>query len=552
MLQRNRHNKDASPTTTAEFITMFRKATLTLIALSLSSTVFAQSRFRPKADAKPAADAMPLTKLSPAKIRPNQCVLTYRIGTQSPECQAHFDQGLGYFYSYVWMEAARSFETATKYDPDCAIAWWGLSRAMEEWKGGHMEALKKAQTLLPKASDRERRLITARLQLKGLVGTFDKEEGKKNAASRTLDELLSLYEDDEEAWFARAKLAGDGRPGPLSGEGRIPEIPYYKALLRINPLHPGANHELVHIYEGTKRPALGWTHAERYIKSSPGIPHAWHMQAHLAMRLGRWDHTADRSWKAVELEKQYHQEMNVRPRDDHQFDHHMETLTKALIHDGRFREARQIKSEAQSYGFRHWPVWFRLHLAERDWDEASKIVELTRKNDKNNAAYLAALLYLAQNDPERAQPEIEVLKQAKLARRFNQQLESRLWEVQGIFLCQCGAADEGLKLLERCVQKTKDDYNHHAWGNGAYYMEQWGASALACGKYEVAEEAYLEALAHDAGSAKAALGMQTLCEKQGRTEEAARYAALARKFWRHAEVQHFDELKSTCGGRAAN
>src|SRR5262245_3506395 len=58
-----------------------------------------------------ASDKLPIAGLAPAKIRPNQCLLTYRISTQSKDCQAHFDQGLGYLYSYVWMEAARSFET---------------------------------------------------------------------------------------------------------------------------------------------------------------------------------------------------------------------------------------------------------------------------------------------------------------------------------------------------------------------------------------------------------------------------------------------------------
>ena len=67
----------------------------------------------------------------------------------------------------------------------------------------------------------------------------------------TIDELLTLYDDDQEAWFARAKLsenAGD----------RTAAVPFYKALLRINPVHPGASHELVHYYELSKRPALGW------------------------------------------------------------------------------------------------------------------------------------------------------------------------------------------------------------------------------------------------------------------------------------------------------
>jgi tetratricopeptide (TPR) repeat protein len=493
------------------------------------------------AQEKPKDEQLPLCKLPPAKVRPNLCLLSYRVSTRSPECQQHFDQGLGYFYSYVWMEAARSFETAARHDPDCAMAWWGLSRALEEWKGGvHMDALRKAQALLPKASDRERRLITARLQLKGLVPNFTADADRRKAAVKTLDELISIYEDDEEAWFARAKLA----------EWGVPQILFYKALLRVDPLHPGAHHELVHIYEGTQRPALGWVHAEGYIKSSPGIPHPWHMQAHLAMRLGRWDATTDRSWKAAELERQYHREMGLKPRDDYQFDHHLETLTKALIHDGRFREAREIKSEAWADGYRHWPVWFRLHLAERDWDEALKVVDHYRKSDKYTAAYMAALVYLTQNNPDRAKPEVEVLQGATVMRRLNQQVEMRLWEVQGLLQCQTAAADDGLKLLKRCVDKTKDDYSHHSWGEGAYYMEQWGTAALAAGKCDVAEEAFLEALAHDAGSAKAALGMQLLCEKQGRAEEATRYAALAHRCWRHAEVQHFDGLRTACGGRA--
>src|SRR4051794_38718582 len=160
---------------------MSRTAAVLAAALALS----------PAAAQEKKDDLLPLTKLPPARVRPNQCLLTYRVSTRSPECQAHFDQGLGYFYSYVWMEAARSFETAARYDPDCAMAWWGLSRAVEEWRGtNHMDALRKAQELLPKASDRERLLITARLQMKKLVGEFANDAERKQSATRTLDELL--------------------------------------------------------------------------------------------------------------------------------------------------------------------------------------------------------------------------------------------------------------------------------------------------------------------------------------------------------------------------
>jgi hypothetical protein len=46
------------------------------------------------------ADAkLPLTGVAPAKIHPNLCLVKYRISTGSPECQAFFDQGLGFYYS---------------------------------------------------------------------------------------------------------------------------------------------------------------------------------------------------------------------------------------------------------------------------------------------------------------------------------------------------------------------------------------------------------------------------------------------------------------------
>jgi tetratricopeptide (TPR) repeat protein len=490
------------------------------------------------APAAPPADAkMPMTGLGPAKLVPGLCSLHYRVTTASPECQAFFDQGLGYQYSYVWMEAARAFETATRHDPNCALAWWGLSRALAEWhRGDANAAAKKADVLKDHASHREQQLILARLQERGLVPGLNGVEPRYQAAIQTIDSLIALYDDDQEAWFYRGQLAARGQ---LFG-GTPASTPFYKALLRINPLHPGANHELLHHYENIQRPALGWVHAEHYIESSPGIPHPFHMQAHLATRLGRWDKTSDRSARAVELERAYHKAMNVKPTEDHQFPHHLEILTLSLIHDGRFREARAIKDEAWGYGYRNWLPWFRLDLAERDWAEALKVVDQFRKSDKVMAAYLAALVYLKKGEPDRALPEVHVLQEAYRQRKNDRQLEFRLWETQGLLLCQTGDADGGLKLLAKTVERSKSDYSHHAWGNGAYYMEAWGTAALRCGRDDVAEEAFLEALAHDPGSVRGALGMQILCQRHGRNEEADRYATLARRCWRHAEVCSFD------------
>lgn len=470
---------------------------------------------------------LPLTKLAPAKLKPDLCLLRYPITTRSPICQAYFDQGLGFLYSYVWMEAARSFETAARHDPDCALAWWGLSRAIEKWgKGQHTEALKKAQELMGKASHVENLLIKARLQEKGMWTGVTPENRRKEAA-KTIDELLTLHEDDEEGWFARAQLA----------EGKYANIPYYKALLRINPLHPGAHHELVHIYENTQRPALGWKHAEGYIQSSPGQWHAYHMQAHLAMRIGKWEKTTDRSAHAIEIERAYHAEMGIKPNEDWQYSHHLETLLISLTHDGRFEEARKIKAIGEGHKFNQYMPWFGLHLAERDYAAALAVAEgFGKRKDKTTTSYLRALVYLKKGDTDRAAPEVAVLQEAYASRRSDKQLELQLWEVQGQLLCQQGDADAGLKLLAKAVAKTKDEYKAHAWGHGARHMEMWGIAALKCNKLDVAEEAFLESLAHDAGSVRGALGMMVVCERQGRTEESLRFAELAQRCWRRADV----------------
>lgn len=514
-------------------------------------------------------NAMLFTGLAPAPQTPNACVFHYPVTTRSAECQALCDQALGEYYSYIWMEAARSFETALKHDPDCAYAWLGLHRALEKWGKGAQPvgnaieavtgslthsglgakyttpprdyALEQARTLMNRAGHREQLLIQAKLQEKGMWPNVGPDERKKKATA-TLDELLTLYEDDEEGWFWRAQIA-EGQNGPT---------PFYKALLRINPVHPGANHELVHFYENSRRPALGWPYAEGYMKSSPGMPHAFHMQAHLAMRIGKWDQTTDWSWRAVELERAYHQARGVKPADDHQFYHHMEILTRSLVHNGRFAEAKQIQTEAIGYDYHFRPEWFRMALTEHDWAGAEKIIAHFRKSDKATAAYYAAQLALAKNRPDEAATAIDTLRQLAQSQKSNRIAERRLWEVQGRWMCQTGQGEAGVKLLQRAVDKTKDDYFHHAWAGGAYYMEQWGIAALEAGDAATAAEAFQEALAHDSGSVRGALGMAALNRRLGKTEEADRFMKVARRCWVKASSKDFDRLAADFAGYASH
>jgi Flp pilus assembly protein TadD len=130
---------------------------------------------------------------------------------------------------------------------------------------------------------------------------------------------------------------------------------------------------------------------------------------------------------------------------------------------------------------------------------------------------------------------VHVLQEAYQTNRANKDLELRLYLAQGLLDCATGGADGGMKVLAKTVEKTKDEYGKHAWGHGAYYMEYWGIGALKANRLAIAEEAFLEALAHDAGSVRGALGMYVVCDRQGRTEEANRFAELAQRCWRKAD-----------------
>ncbi|MEM6906337.1 MAG: hypothetical protein AAF568_10620, partial [Pseudomonadota bacterium] len=51
------------------------------------------------------------------------------ITTASAEAQTWFDRGLNWLYGYAHEEAILCFTEATKADPACAMAWWGISYA---------------------------------------------------------------------------------------------------------------------------------------------------------------------------------------------------------------------------------------------------------------------------------------------------------------------------------------------------------------------------------------------------------------------------------------
>ena len=54
----------------------------------------------------------------PTTLRDGIGKLNDVVTTSSKDAQAFYNQGVAYLHSYVWIEAARSFNQALKADPD--------------------------------------------------------------------------------------------------------------------------------------------------------------------------------------------------------------------------------------------------------------------------------------------------------------------------------------------------------------------------------------------------------------------------------------------------
>ena len=65
-----------------------------------------------------------------ALLNPGAGPVHFPITTANPMAQKFFNQGLNLVYSFQWVEAERAFRQALRFDPDCAMAFWG--RAMSD------------------------------------------------------------------------------------------------------------------------------------------------------------------------------------------------------------------------------------------------------------------------------------------------------------------------------------------------------------------------------------------------------------------------------------
>jgi tetratricopeptide (TPR) repeat protein len=242
------------------------------------------------------------------------------VTTKSKQAQQYVDQGIVFMYAFNHDEAIRSFRQAAEFDPNCAMAWWGISLA----NGPHInnpimppersqaawEALQKARETASKATPTERALIEALGSRYADPPPADRsalEQGYADAMRRVWQEHPN--DADVGALFAEAMMdlrpwnlwLPDGTPQPGTAE----ILTTLRAVLTLDADHPLANHLLIHAVEASPHPSEGLDAADRLRTLVPGAGHLVHMPAHIYARVGRWKEASEANEKAIVADREY-------------------------------------------------------------------------------------------------------------------------------------------------------------------------------------------------------------------------------------------------------
>jgi tetratricopeptide (TPR) repeat protein len=330
---------------------LMSKATLLLSLLLSTMLAHAQSTAPSPSDHSAHMDAaigyVPRDVLQlPITLRNNVGHVDDPVTTSNPEAQAYYNQGVAYLHSYVWIDAARSFNQALHLDPQLAMAHVGLFRVFINLNDlpAAAEEVRKAQALQTSLTDRERRRIE--VTAKHLEARQDLQSREKHEAyKKALDVALNSYPEDVELWLLRGNAeepAADGR----GQRGQSGSIAFYEAALAYSPDNFAAHHYLTHSLENIGRNQDAEKHGRRYAQLADGVPHAHHMWGHDLRLVGNIDAAIEQFEIANQLEKNWYRTDGLDPSFDWHRPHNLDLLSRSLQHEGRMNEAEQYIREA--------------------------------------------------------------------------------------------------------------------------------------------------------------------------------------------------------------
>lgn len=503
-----------------------------------------------------------------------------KVTAASPEAEKYVQQGLKFYYGFVHSAALRSFEEATRLDPNCAMAYWGIAMA----NGPHINfplvpppnaeaAWKNLQLAKEKSANCtpvEKDLIEA-LSVRYANPQPEDRAPLDKAYAEAMRKVWQKHRTDPDVGVFFAEAMMDLAPWdqwtkagkPNAGTDEI--LATLDEVLKLQIDHPMANHLYIHAMEASNTPERAIPAADRLRTLQPGIAHNVHMPTHIDIRVGRWQEAIDWNAKAIQASQDFRKTAGPAKGllifyDAHNY--HM-LAWGALMTGQRALAVKQIDAmvagmpddfvEAFSpavEGFGAMPYEVRVRFGM--WDEVLAMPQPTKPytpftNAFHHAARAIALG--AKNDTAAARAEqklwLEGLAKVPAESTFHNNKTSDIAAlmsamVEGELLMREGKSEEGLSKLREAVN-LQDGLRYDeppAWMIPARHA--LGAFLLKEGKLAEAEQVYRDDLKDLPNNGWSLYGLSQALKALGK--DAGEYEAKFAKVWAKADIK----IRSSC------
>src|SRR4051794_20501097 len=478
------------------------------------------------------------------------------VSTSSKEAQAFYDQGLAYVHSYVWIEAARSFNQALRIDPKLAMAHVGLTIAYTELNAAAAAraALDRATALA--STDHDTAHVAARA-LQMAAETAPGDASRLTAYRTALDAALVKFPSDEELWLQRGEAES---PDPAErGQGSVAgSVRYYEKALALAPGHVAAHHYLTHAAENTGRVQEALTQGATYAKMAPAVPHARHMDGHNLRRAGRIAEAIAAFEAADALETAYFAAERVPVEYDWHYQHNLDLLATSYQYVGRMQKAEALFTRAfglsssllvQEFNKREWPEFLLARGRAKEALAAAATMAAHRSAVVSAAGHVeAGRARLALGQFKEAADEGNTALRLIRGAEGGGIVATPLKAFQGEFLLRTGKAAQGRPMLEEVVRQARALPGPDAWVQALFTIEAVARAAREVGDWELAAWAAGEMLEHDPNYAGTHEALAQVAEHRGDAKTAAAERARAEQYWRNADP----EIKRGLGRRLSN
>lgn len=483
----------------------------------------------------------------PLPLRQGIGTVHEKVTTSSVEAQAYYDQGIAYVHSFVWIEAARSFNQALRLDPSLAMADLGLCDAyigLQDVPAAR-EVFAKAQSLAGGLNAEEQARIKIRaVQLDYLAGNGDLQ--KYFAYRQAIGDAIGINPKDPWLWILRG-FADEGTPYGHGQGGHSDTLAFYEMAMTLAPDNFVAHHYLAHTLENLGLAKLSLEQSEIYVRLAPAIPHAHHMRGHDLRQLGRTQEAIQEFMKTDELEKTYYREENIPARYDWHHAHNLtllamsyQSLGQMKLAEAAFREAFELPAynDLAEFNRRAWPEFLLDRgRAQEALDESQGLIQGKWALGRYAGHTIAgrALLELdrmadAKRELSRAEQESEQIPAVILGMLPN------AGELNAEILLREKNWDRANPLMNQIEDKIHMVPGPDAWCEALFELESIAHVARQVGDWDLAESTARKMVQHDPSYAGGHVILGQVAQHHGDANTAKEEFATAEKLWSSADA----------------